>query len=772
MKIGIKDKHHKRWKQNVFIKWLFYNSIVFIVTLAICMIAFFISFQIIEKEITKAHTASLTQVKQIVDDQLRKVERIYRDVSITPRIRDMMWYTGNYEPRHILSLKEIQKQLTAYKVLDPSIFECYLYFNHHDFILLDQGKYEPSTFYQFVFSHEDVSYEEWYSLVKKEYGPTYIPITLKSKSKPVTFYIHSMKFQKTFLGNFVVLIDGEMMDSVIERSKWLKDANILIMDKNNQYLSNPSEYHLPSHYTYETLEGKSGVLFDTMNNEKAVISYVQSDVNDWKYISVIPRKIFFKEAEKLLAIILIILGTCLLLSGVITYIITLKNYRPVKKIIDFIDLNWGKRYELSESEFAKIEGALEKITKEHKEMNIKMKKQEDLMREHFLERLLKGNVYTSSVNEAIQYYNLVLGEEGIAILIINVEDTSDMGLDYEETQEEIALFIIENIIGELLSESFTVEKTKVDEFIAFIISMNVSQVETFENRVEEVFQKAQSFIKENFQIVFTGAVSDCHIASSNLNVMYNEALIAYEHGMLLNHEGIQFFTQMTQSQEKNITFDLLDLERQFIYYLTARNFNKAREDFQELVNESFLDDELSFEMKKCRKYVLIHMVIEGFKKLAETQQDLDFFYQRSIPERLLKQKGIHDIYEETMGLLKEAEEYFSNDIDQNRTQEVCEKALDIIHSHLEDPNLSVSMIADTLGVSVSYVSRYFKKNVGMGALDYIHMQRIEKAKGLLKSEDINISEVAEKVGYINSLSLIRVFKKYEGITPGKYKEIQ
>ncbi|TDF94826.1 helix-turn-helix domain-containing protein [Paenibacillus piri] len=41
---------------------------------------------------------------------------------------------------------------------------------------------------------------------------------------------------------------------------------------------------------------------------------------------------------------------------------------------------------------------------------------------------------------------------------------------------------------------------------------------------------------------------------------------------------------------------------------------------------------------------------------------------------------------------------------------------------------------------------------------------------MFKDKSLTISEIAGKVGYGNDDRLIRVFKKYKGITPGKYRE--
>jgi AraC-like DNA-binding protein len=77
------------------------------------------------------------------------------------------------------------------------------------------------------------------------------------------------------------------------------------------------------------------------------------------------------------------------------------------------------------------------------------------------------------------------------------------------------------------------------------------------------------------------------------------------------------------------------------------------------------------------------------------------------------------------------------------------------------------------GLSLPYLSRIFKKEHGMGLLDYISKYRVEKAKAFMQSggED-TIATIATKVGFNSSQTLIRVFKRYEEITPGQYKANQ
>lgn len=61
--------------------------------------------------------------------------------------------------------------------------------------------------------------------------------------------------------------------------------------------------------------------------------------------------------------------------------------------------------------------------------------------------------------------------------------------------------------------------------------------------------------------------------------------------------------------------------------------------------------------------------------------------------------------------------------------------------------------------------------MGIGLLDYINQYRVKKAAAALGSTQDSIQKIAENCGFLNCNTFIRVFKKYEGVTPGRYREI-
>jgi YesN/AraC family two-component response regulator len=78
-------------------------------------------------------------------------------------------------------------------------------------------------------------------------------------------------------------------------------------------------------------------------------------------------------------------------------------------------------------------------------------------------------------------------------------------------------------------------------------------------------------------------------------------------------------------------------------------------------------------------------------------------------------------------------------------------------------------VASTVGLSLKYLSRVFKEHTGIGFDEYKLGLKIDKSKDFLKKTRYNIDQIADKIGYENTESFIRQFKKITGSTPTEYR---
>ena len=101
-----------------------------------------------------------------------------------------------------------------------------------------------------------------------------------------------------------------------------------------------------------------------------------------------------------------------------------------------------------------------------------------------------------------------------------------------------------------------------------------------------------------------------------------------------------------------------------------------------------------------------------------------------------------------------------------KTERICE----YIQLHYDDPNLSVSLISEKFGTSVSYLSRTFRDSSGMKLIDYIQSVRTHEAQVLLRETDDTIDSITRQVGYTDTSAFIRMFKKNSGMTPKAFRD--
>ena len=93
-----------------------------------------------------------------------------------------------------------------------------------------------------------------------------------------------------------------------------------------------------------------------------------------------------------------------------------------------------------------------------------------------------------------------------------------------------------------------------------------------------------------------------------------------------------------------------------------------------------------------------------------------------------------------------------------------------IKDHCTDYNISLELVAQEFQITTSYLCRIIKQQVGMSYKEYLTELRIAEAKRLLMEEELSVTEVCMRVGYTNTSNFIRVFQKYTGMTPAKFRD--
>ena len=84
--------------------------------------------------------------------------------------------------------------------------------------------------------------------------------------------------------------------------------------------------------------------------------------------------------------------------------------------------------------------------------------------------------------------------------------------------------------------------------------------------------------------------------------------------------------------------------------------------------------------------------------------------------------------------------------------------------------ISLESISKHFFISKCYLSRIFNEVTGFTVNEYINIHRIQKAQSLLLSNEYNISQITDLVGFESISYFVKVFKKYTETTPLKYRK--
>lgn len=100
---------------------------------------------------------------------------------------------------------------------------------------------------------------------------------------------------------------------------------------------------------------------------------------------------------------------------------------------------------------------------------------------------------------------------------------------------------------------------------------------------------------------------------------------------------------------------------------------------------------------------------------------------------------------------------------------IVNEALDYIRAHCAE-HLSLADVAAHVYVSQWHLSKLINKHLNQNFFDILGRMRVERAKTLLADSSLRVHAIAEQVGYSDVAHFSKSFKRFEGMTPGEYRE--
>ncbi len=101
-------------------------------------------------------------------------------------------------------------------------------------------------------------------------------------------------------------------------------------------------------------------------------------------------------------------------------------------------------------------------------------------------------------------------------------------------------------------------------------------------------------------------------------------------------------------------------------------------------------------------------------------------------------------------------------------QQFVEKAIQIVEENINNADFSVEELAAKLNISRGYLYKKIVKITGKNAIEFIRLIRMKRAQQLLAESQLQIAEIAYKLGYNSPKVFTKHFKEKFGITPSEF----
>ncbi|MDQ6419567.1 AraC family transcriptional regulator [Paenibacillus sp. LHD-117] len=729
--------------RSVAFRWIVSYAVILFIPVIVSVIIYSQTREIVKYEIERASRAMLQQVRYIVDGELHQTESLAAQLSIHPDVRKFLSSPSEESAYHIYRTKqELNKQLAT----NDFIKEIYLHSNSLHSVLSGETYVQDRMFYDMKHHTDTFAYEDWVKLVTESQPGRYIllPVENQGRIEMTPSYIRSLPMQAGAdpAGTLLIPLNAEKIKTMLENIDWVEQGQVFIMDANDQILF------------------QNGGDAENMPTD-SMITIESSDTTGWKYVSVFPTDVFWERARAIQTMNLFGLLLCFAIGGAVIYYFSRKNYDPVKQLVSVFSRGQSQGTGADTDEYSFIRRSVLETIRERDDMNNKQVQQLRVLRNYYLARLLKGqadrNVPLAELSKA---HHLSWASDRFAVLLfyIDSEESDDRILD-------MSPFIVSNILADSVGDRLTIHFADVDGTLAAVVNIAPDREEQWKDDMEDALAQAYEFIEARYKLRFTAAGSELQTGLDGVHQAFLQALEAQEYRMVLG-EGMLIWYGDVKPTESSYFFTVND-QMILINLMKADEFEKAKLMIGNVVDQAF-KRQSSLEIAKC---VLLDVATTLIKTIPDQEQASIAWDDRRPLKRLLSCSTKAEFRQELLDVWELVSEVLRSKQGAQTNAGLGEKVIQFVQEHYGDKNLSVAMIGDRFRLSPQYVSRLFREQTGQGLHDFISQTRVEAAKTLLQ-DGASIDETAAGVGFASGHAFIRVFKKYEGITPGKYKTIQ
>lgn len=569
--------------------------------------------------------------------------------------------------------------------------------------------------------------------------------------------VYSIRHSASNVATVCLFFDKSRLDSIFEQSG-TEDYFLILDDSNNiLYANNEADYtflqtvNLTNSYDEITLEG-----------ERYIVCSVESEVNDFKYVSLTAKSTVLSQINVIKQGIIIGLIVLVVLLAGLSYFFTYHTFKPIAEFFQKLHPN----RKITKEVIHKATEHIDAILLENNAYKGKIEAQVPIIKSSLCERLILGNIASAiQLEEILSSYHILLNLAYTNLLLLTIKSN--------EAAENSAgvLNVTRIIICEQLIEIFGEEVLFCDveqNQIAVIVTLEVGS--DYESILGEKLQYLQKRVDE----ILSKKIKIYTVASRSFSNVLTTA--SYFQNLKIQSEylmkkDVPFYVFKSNERHYETFTYSMEVETNLIANVCGGNTEKVKLNLAQIF-ASFSRNISPQDFN--RGLFALNTTLNRCKKVLRLQfPDYDFLSDEMIEKRLgdipmtISIRELEAVYLDIFTSLSLTVEQK----DKMETSDLIEQIKTFIKENYQDPLLSQSLIANHYNISESYLSRCFKQYTKETYSDYLVKLRMAKANELLLHSDEAINTIAERTGFNSPQVFRRTFKQFYGITPNEHKKI-
>lgn len=763
-------------KRKVFLSWLVSYLFILLCSIITSVLIYSSATHVLQKEVQNVSRTSLENMKTLFDGKLRELASAATLLEIDMDIRKAVSYPSvHWDEVTVMNFKRCINLFYRTMASNLYISDIYLYARKSNIILSSRYGYDEDVLEKFPTEGTfGIDIDEFAGLINN--GPFYKHVILPQMEKTldgcILFFYPIGQGNTENDGIIIFQLNTEKLMNLVKGTGGFNNTGFAIIDQYGKTINTEHDFFKQGLLKYSQLGEKP--YQHKYNNNNFLIYSTESGFTSWKYV-------FIYDMQKYLASILYVRNITItflvvfsLLGVLLSIVLTKHNYNPIQQIIRRISPNISL---VGANELQFLEKSINNLFQEKESYSQRLKRQRDVIISSLIVQLLKGRRDSAEkLKELMSVEGLTFKTDDFLVILMSIEDFGILLPEEGEDPDinnaaELSFIVVKNILEEMFGDNQKGIVVEIDTMLACIVNININDDKAAIQNIEKTVKNALEFIKNNFKMIIYASVSNIHTSLYSISKCYQEAGETLERSVLLGSDSIVTIYSNADNNIERAKSGYSRLEKRYMLLnnLMAKNFDNAERIAMDFIDAD-LKDEAPVHELRAHKYSLIDDLLCALDMFRSDSDKLSLQPANDILMEMDKSKNpatVRTLVQRFFSLLKQL---YKDKYDINKLNEKLNDITGFIEKNLTDPDLSVTMLSEHVGLSVSHVTRLLRNKIGLGALEYIQKLRIEKAKRLLCETDQSVNEIAKNVGYYNFRTMNYVFKRLEGITGTQYRE--